>query len=165
MVKKSVTLLIIFFALLLSFSACTAVSYNAEFYKDAEVWLNEDFIAQNRTAFAFYGDDYSLQTDGSLPKSRFFVIDDASKTEPVFNDSFDLDIDFGSDMLVLYTFTSSANQSDTYLKSVKLSDGLLSIEYAYPVKCGIGDATMPFQHWFLVKMDKFEVNSIEFSED
>lgn len=162
MVKKSVALLCLFFMLICSFAACSTIKYNAVFYNDAELWINEDFIAENRTAYASYGPDYGLQTDGSLPKFRTFIINDSTEMNDIFNERFDLTVDFGKDMLVIYTFTTSENLREANLKNVELQDGCLNISYKTPVKFGIVDASIPMQHWFLVKLDKLEISSVSF---
>ena len=140
--------------------ACNNNKYNATLYDDAQKWIAAEFIKENLTGGAFYEDE---QVDNSLPTSKAFLIKDEDEMKTVFNNSFDLEVNFENQMIIVYTFTSIYHRKCDILK-MNMENDTLRIIYKVESKSGVGDASRPYQRWFVITMDILPLNSIEFEE-
>ncbi len=130
-------------------SGCTNNKYNAKLYDNAIEWINVDFANNNQV--------------GNLSFSnRTFIIDSQEKYDQVFNNN-ELEIDFNNQMLVVYTFITIYHRKN-YIKNIDVKNSVLKITYEMEKKPGVGDASQPYQRWFVVKLDKLDVNSVVFEE-
>ena len=132
-------------------SGCTNNKYNAKLYDNAIEWINVDFANNNQV--------------GNLSFSnRTFIIDSQEKYDQVFiNNTDELEFDFNNQMLVVYTFITIYHRKN-YIKNIDVKNSILKITYKMEKKPGVGDASQPYQRWFVVKLDKLDVNSVVFEE-
>lgn len=163
MIKKAV-IFIMALACLFCLAGC-GNKYNAEIvsdsYNNSGEWLNEDFVKNNYTAWSNHE---GVLIDGSFPKSRTFVIKSEEEKCKILNGSFDVEVNFEREMLIVYTWTID-NIRPCYIKSVKLKDDVLYINfYVEPLPPGHGGACMPYQRWFVIKLDLLSITSVEIKE-
>ena len=110
--KKFVRIVGVFALLCCLFGAAGCGNkYNAELFNDAEQWVREDFLRENRVKAFYPNENYdendeqseSYIYDEAAPLSRTFIISD----EETFNEIFtgdDFSVDFVNVMLFLYIF-------------------------------------------------------------
>ncbi len=129
------------------------------FYDNAVEWVKEDFRNENLLRGVSYIDDNS---ENKLPQTRTFIVREQDRFEEIFVDSIEeLNIDFNSEMILVYTFTS------IYIAPAKIDisiDDSITITYQFQLKAGTGSATNPFQRWFVVVIDKEDYSSVIFEE-
>jgi len=145
-------------ALLLIFSllpGCSNIKYNAQLFDSASAWIKEDFINDNPVGYS---------ANGSYPTERVFVVRNQEEYDEIFIESTDaFDVDFGTQMLVVYTFETIYHRNNNLVGS-DINGDVLSITYEMEKKSGIGDASEPYQRWFVVRLDKLDVDSVVFVE-
>ena len=96
-----------------------------------------------------------------LPESRTFIVTDRKNFERIFADDFsEFEIDFDSEMLIVYTFTTY------YVLPAKIADiewkeKTLTVNYNIELIPGAGSARAPFQRWLVVKLDKLDITTVE----
>ncbi|MGN0808238.1 MAG: hypothetical protein ACI4MN_07330 [Candidatus Coproplasma sp.] len=128
------------------------VKYNAVLYDDAVKWIREDFAGENLI-------DYFQ--DGSSA-SYTFLVDSQEKYNSIFLEDTDgLSVDFDNQMLAVYTFISF-NYRNNYLANLELNGKVLTITYEMEKKKGVNDTSQPYQRWFVVRLDKLDVESVVF---
>ncbi len=142
---------LIFFGLL---TGCSNIKYNAKLFDDAIEWINEDFIINN-----------PVEMEGSSnPSDRTFIIKNKEEYNQIFAENIDeLAVDLNNQMVVVYTF-STIYHRDNRLVDLDVEENVLKITYKMEKKLGVGDASQPYQHWFVVVLDKLDVNSVVFVE-
>lgn len=137
------------------FTGCSNNKYNIVLYDSANEWIDTDFANENITGG--FGDDVN-------PETRTFIVDNDEKYNEIFVDDLDeLEIDFNEQMIIVHTFTTTYHR-DNNITNLELEDDILKIGYKMGKKYGVGDASRPYQRWFVVKMDKVDVNTVEFEE-
>ena len=168
--KKYLTTILAVIICLTSLSGCTNSNpsnascklLNDELSSDM---LKDSFLQENRTYGAYYGGDVASEDNG-IPKSRVFIIKTQDEYDAIFESTATVDIDFGSEMLILYTFTTEYHR-DISLDDWKVEDKTIGITYEMkdPSKfAGVGDAAMPFQRFLLIKMNKIDIDSAVITE-
>lgn len=162
--RKNIVFLGVFLVMILS---CLVVACgskcNAVLYDNAEQWIKEDFFTKNHTKGAFYEGELSPEDD-SNPVSRTFIIDNQEKYNDVFvADVKQLEIDFNNQAFVVFTFTTIYHRDCRIVKFTE-KDGNLKITYTMESKSGVGDASAPYQRWFVVKLDLLDIKTVEFEE-
>lgn len=136
---------------------CVDNNYNAELYDTAGEWINEDFAKNNLVRTL--GDP-----ENDYPKSLVFIVDNQEDYNQIFNENAaPINVDFDKQMLVVYTFSTEYHRSNT-IESIIVENDVLKITYQMEKKQGVGDASMPYQRWFVVKLEKLDVNSAVFEE-
>ncbi len=136
-----------------SLAGCTNVNYHAKLYDNIEEQLKEEFKNDNVV---------ELAADGEYPTKRFFMIDTQEQFDEIFcADNHDIEVDFASQMLVIYTFIDIYRRRNELAK-VYTDDNTLFIKVKMEKKSGIGDATSPYQHWLGVVLDKMTIDHVEF---
>ena len=71
------------------------------FYDNAGDWVREDFKSENLLRGVSFIDDTS---ENELPQTRTFIVCDQEKYEEIFVDNIEeLNIDFDSEMIIVYT--------------------------------------------------------------
>lgn len=127
--------------------------------------FQEAFLKENRTEGADYDD--AVLEDDALPKSRAIIIQTREMFDAVFaKDAEGFAVDFASEMLVLYTFTSEYRR-EIELVSMSVEDQTVTFHYEMKdpsLFFAVGDAVRPFQRFVLVKMDRLEVDSAVFTD-
>ena len=82
----------------------------------------------------------------------------------VFNNNVeDLNVDFNKQVLIVYTFRSTDHRN-LKLISANLQDKILEITFETIFKSGTGDTSTPYQRWMVIKLDKVEIESVEFKQ-
>ena len=146
-------------ALLLIFSllpGCSNVKYDAQLFDSASAWIKEDFINDNPVVY------YS--GNSTYPTERVFVVKNQEEYDEIFNESIDdFDIDFETQMVVVYTFGTIYHRNNS-LVSLKVNEDVLTVTYKMEKKFWVGDASEPYQRWFVVRLDKLDVDSVVFVE-
>ena len=137
-----------------SVAGCSKDKYNAVLYDNVVEWVREDFIEDNII-------DYFQ--DGSSA-NQTFIIDSQEEYNQIFLENTDgLSVDFDSQMLEVYKYISFNNRNN-YLTSLELNGDILTITYEMEKKKGVNDTSQPYQRWFVVRLDKLDVDSVVFKE-
>lgn len=162
--KKFAILFTMLMTLVLSLSsaACaTSLPYNTVLYDSAVLWIKEDFQNNNLIKVIGFNDD---NTENNLPSSRTFIVDNSDYFESIFIDDFsEFEVDFDSEMIIVYTF-GIEYVLPAKIKKMTLSDKTLTVNYKIQTIPGTGSACQPFQRWFVIKMDKLDISSVQFVE-
>ena len=148
-------------------TACDeAKKYHAEFYDDVEEFMNDEFLKENRVGNAYYPNEYYIEGvnkrfiyDETSPRTRTFIVTDEEEFARMF-DSFPAEIDFASQMLVVYMFRV-INGRPHHMRKLKVEDGKLSIRIKEE-NCNSDDTTMPGRKCVAIVMDKTEISSAAF---
>lgn len=150
-----------------SLFGCSNLSYNAKLY-NADTWINNDFADNNLIRNVYYSqsdsDEKFFSDDETYPESRIFIIENLKEYNKIFNNNIeDLNADFNKQMLIVYAFRATDHRN-LKLISVNLQDKLLKITFETIFKSGTGDTSTPYQRWIVIKLDKVEMESIEFKQ-
>ena len=140
------------------------MSYNAKIGLGGEITFKEDFLKANMV----YGANYDYENgeyvnDEISPKFRTFIITEKSQLDGVF--SVYPDIDFEKEMVVMYIYSSTYNSIyyEEKLISITLVNKNLKIEFKIVGgKPGYGIAHMPQRTFLPVRMDKLNIETVEF---
>lgn len=174
--KKILCLGVIFVMCLGLFAGCgekkgdKTVPYNAVVV-ETDFQFKKDFWKENIISGAinrYYDDEGNLQTvktfeDETLPNFRIFIV----KEQNEFDDIFDVfpQVDFEKEMVIIYIFRTPHSNRTYKIKNVEVCDKTLKISYAeLGGKPGYGDASLPQRKALVIKMDKLDVESVEFKE-
>ena len=173
--KKSIPFLLIC-VLLFAFVSC--VRYHAEavdvavFYYEKQgkkTYVGQGLSEQNVFQESFLSETTvsgewnvyaEINDPDALPSSRTILIDNQEDFDATFTDC-PVEVDFNSEMIVVYTMTS-LNRRETKVKKTKIDDGVLSVELynKHPEKRG-GDTCIPYQRYVIVKLDKLDVTEVK----
>ena len=128
--------------------------------------LRNEYIEANLTHSANYyyseeNEDYiKVENSTSYPETRTYVIKDETALKEAY--STPSEIDFEKEMLVIHFYTDIYSRV-RYLGKVQIDENnVLKIEFDIVPNPGVGDASMPVQKVLVVKVDKLEVNAVEF---
>ncbi len=161
MVKK-ILILGVLMVMAFSLGACeNKIPYNAVMYDDAGKWIAEQFLLENITQGAYFE---GINTDdNSYPKSVARLIKSGEEFEAIFTE-FPLEIDFDKSIVCIYVFT--CNYVRPYkINKIVVDNQTLKIEVkSVKPKEAVGDAVRSWQRCLVVKMDKTDVISVEFTE-
>lgn len=145
-------------------------TYNAELLNDAEQWIRDDFLLENRVKAYYPNENYdendeqseSYIYDETAPLTRTFIIADDTAFDEIFQkDAFA--VDFANEMLLLYIYPEIYSGRNYSLKKIAVEGKKVSVSVEIE-KRNVNDAAMPAQSCLLVKMDKIEVDTAEFIE-
>ncbi len=168
MVKRIAFLCITIIISLCVLAGCgnNSIKYNAVLYDNANDWIREEFLNENRTRGAYFDIGGEINSaDKSNPKSRTFIVDNQEEYDEIFiSDLNEFDFDFDNQMLIVFTFTTIYHRNNK-IKSLDMQNGILKINYKMESKSGVGDASVPYQRWFVVKLDLLNIDSVEFEEN
>ena len=153
--------------------ALLATEVNVEILWDGI--LKTEFIEKNLTygAYEYYNKEedewISAGNTESLPRTRTYVIKDEEKLNEACTTPFEipLEIDFEKEMLLIHFYADMCIRG-RYFKKVKIGeDNILRIEFDYlpPEEPFSGDASNPHQKVLIVKINKLDVNAVEFEND
>ncbi len=154
---------------LLFMVGCNNIPYNATLYDDVNDCIKESFAKESLIRNVYYNDsgydEVIIIEDETVPENRTFIVN----TQDAYNEIFVADIeffdvDFKTQMLIVYTF-KAINHRKINIAGIKLQDSSLNIEYKSPYKHGIGDTSVPYQRWIVVKLDKLDITSVITSAD
>lgn len=136
-------------------TGCSNIKYNAQLFDFAVDWIKEDFINGNLVD--------NLE-NSEYPTKRVFIV----KNQEEYNKTFDknvsnFDFNFDTQMLIVYTFVDICHRNNS-LVSLDVVEDVLTITYKMQKKSGVGDASKPYQRWFVVKFDMLSVDYVVFVE-
>lgn len=96
----------------------------------------------------------------NYPESRSFIITDRSSFEEIIVEDFKgFEVDFDKEMLLVYTFTTEY-VLPAKIADIELRDKALTLNYDIQLITGVGSARRPFQRWFIVKLNKLDILSV-----
>ena len=153
---KFTALLLLLCIVFTSFTGCAYVSnvvYGVRMYDQAGSWIREDFAAEHEV---WYKSD---------PRDYTFIVDSKKEYDEIFISGIDeLDIDFDKKMIIVHTFT------DTYvvecrIKGIYVTGKRLKINYVEKTPIGARLCMCsPYQRWFVIEINKTDIESIEFED-
>jgi len=151
------------------------IPYNAVIYSHAEDMLLEEFLDENKIGGAFYenpdyvesfdymGDRYIQYND--LPRNRTFIVKDKETFSEIFKKDA-IEVDFESEMLLIYTFPDSSFSRECYISGINMNKKMLTVKYKKEsVPLGFGSSHAPAQRWFVIKMDKLDIEDVKFIKE
>ena len=96
------------------------------------------------------------------PKFRTFVITEKARLDEIF--SVCPDIDFDKEMVVMYAYTSVYGNRYHITKNLTLNNKSLKIDFKISDgKPGYKDATAPYTDFLVIKLDKLDIDTVEFT--
>lgn len=144
--------IIITFGLL---TGCSNIKYNAQLFDFTVDWIKEDFINDNLVD--------NLENN-KYPTERVFIVKNQEEYNKTFNKNVsNFDFNFDTQMLIVYTFVDIYHRNNS-LVSLDVAEDILTITYKMEKKSGVGDASKPYQRWFVVRLDMLSVDSVVFVE-
>lgn len=162
--KNKVLNLLIFIFFILVLCGCNN-KYNAVLYNHAEKWISEDFLDNNRVKAYYKNENYTEEDDDEYiydeesPTSRTFIITEQDRFSEIFS-KYDKSIDLDSEVVVLYIF-SDMSSSDYKIKKIYYENQELTIQIKLEY-INTKDSVMPYQRCIMIKMEKLEIESINF---
>ena len=157
-------------------AAGCGVGYDAQLLNNADRWMSEEFLRENRVR-AFYPNEQYNENDESsepyiyddaAPETRVFIIGDRAMFDEIFTGhvpSADFEAaDFESEIVLLYIFPNMYPTREYKLQKVEVDGAKVRVFVELEKRTGVGDAAMPAQSCLMVKMDKIPVDCAEFIE-
>lgn len=138
---------------------CSNNKYNATLHDNANEWIKEEFLTANLTYGAYYGGE--LVDDNSYPASRSFILRNQQECEGILIENLsELKVDFEEEMIILYTFTTVYHRN-IKIKQIEMKDDALKISLQFDKRSGIGDASIPYQRFLILQLDRLDITSVE----
>ena len=139
--------------------------YNAMIGAGGPLVYKEEFLKTNRLYEVLClneNGEWEWELDETLPKFRTFIITEKALLDEIF--SVCPEIDFEKDMVVMYAFTSIYYGRDLKITSITINKKNLKIEFKYMAgKIGHKDASSPQIRFLVIKMDKLDIDTVEFT--
>ena len=148
-----------------------STKYHTEYYDAVDEVMDKEFLYTNKVKAYYRNPNYIEGVTEwfdryiyaeNAPTSRTFIVADEEEFAKMF-DSFPAEIDFASQMLVVYMFRV-INSRDYYLRELTVKDGVLNVtleeEHISP---DVADTTMPGCRCVAIVMDKTEIKSANFN--
>jgi len=138
--------------------------YNAILGLGGTSEFKEDFLMANR----LYGTlnwtengEWEWELDETLPTFRTFIITEKARLDEIF--SVYPEIDFEKEMVVMYAYPSIYSREQK-ITSITLVNKILEIKFKYVEgKPGTGDASAPQIGFLMLRMDKLNIDTVEFT--
>ena len=143
--------------------------FNAVLFDNAGQWVDLDFQRENLTRGywdSLYLNGELINTDETYPEERMFILNDKAEFDTIFNE-FPSGVNFEKEMILLYGITSIYIRP-VMIEKIKLENEKLNITLKYvrlvpPGQPHPPDASVPQMRWFVVKTDKLDIDTVEFS--
>jgi len=176
--KKKIICFLFAFTMLFALCSCDGYyenlyepPYNAIMYSKHNSWINPSFLADNKVSGAFYKNENYNEDDSSnkyyeditSPKSRTFIIKEQETFDLIFSET-DLEVNFDEEIIVLYIFADSEGYLKYYITNILMEEPKVTIYYKLERSDKKG-ATQPYQRCLIVKMDKVNVEEVEFIKE
>lgn len=170
--KNKVIGLFIFIAFICFLSGCNDNKYNAVMYNHVEKWISEDFLKENRVKAYYLNENYiegesdpssKYIYDETSPSFRTFIITQKDEFVKIFS-KYDGDFDFENEIVLLYIFSDVNPNRDYHIKKVNYQNQVLTIQMQLQNKTS-HDSTAPYQRCIMIKIEKLEIDSINFIKD
>jgi len=169
------TLAVFIAFLLCAFTGCETTKgeemlpFNATQDVGGPLAFREDFLKENRTYGVLFwngnGDPWdirNLEWDETSQKFRAFIITEKAQMDEIF--SVYPAIDFEKDMVVMYAYTCIYMGRELKITSVTLDNKNLKIDFKIVAgKPGYKDASMPQTRFLVLRMDKLDIDTVEFT--
>ena len=174
--KKFASIVAVFLAVLVicfTVSACddNSVAYNAVVV-DSGIEFNSDFLKNSITYGAWCDkEDYDPEVDEDggyfdtqSPKTRTYIVKEQSEADEIFAVS--PEFDFENETVLVYCWTEIYLGRPVVLKSVQMKgNSALKVEFTLKKPTEpVGDASVPTRRILVVKIDKLDISSAEFSQ-
>jgi len=142
----------------------TTLPFNAMIGAGGPLSFREDFLKANRLYAVLYLNEngkWEWEWDETLPQFRTFIITEKAQLDEIF--SVYPDIDFEKDMVVLYVYPDTSS-GEIKITSITLVNKYLKIKFKIADgKPGYGNATAPQIHFLPLRMDKLDIDTVEFT--
>lgn len=145
---------------LLILSGCnnSISKYHAEIFDNIGEYVNEEFLRDN----VLLGVTPFENRNDSIPEEIIFTVKNEDELHKIFNDTFDPNIDFDSQIFFVYTYTA-INMREQKISKIDYNNKNIKIfikdkNYHSPAKM---DTTNPYQRWIGIKMDKVDFDLVE----
>lgn len=140
--------------------SCSKDNNNIRIINDnATGFINVDFYAKNLIRGAYYDNNYAYD-DPDCPDSRTVLISNLEQFNSVFSSDATLDIDFQSEMLVVYSYTAINTRNLSIHKSSNI-DGIFKIELITEKNISGKDTCIPYQRYVIIKINNTSFNEVE----
>ncbi len=157
---KKIMISFFIFLSIFVFTGCSNKNlYHAKVIND-NYEFNEDFVMNNRTLGALYKRDGHYIKAENVPKERMIIINNENDFKYAFK-KFE-EIDMNKEMIVMHAFTTAGN-SEYEVVNIKISEKKLIVEYTDKKnRLEEPNASQPDTKWVIVKMDKLDVDCVDF---
>lgn len=166
---KKIFLSCILTILLIACVGCSGNQYNAVLFSNAETWLSDDFLKENRVKAYYPNENYiegeSVSADKYIyeenaPTSKTFIITEKSEFD-VISPKYPSTVDFERKIVILYIFSDIYPNREYHLDKIDLQEQTLSVYYKLEKKQG-NDAVAPYQRCLMVIIDRVEIKTVNF---
>ena len=171
--RKIIAAGLVLLILLQLLTGCAAIRYGATLYSDAEEWLDDAFLEENKISTAYYRNPDFTDIHGSEPewitypdepKTRTFIITEKEEYDRIFTKS-PVEVDFEKEMVILYTFLAHYPGGIKYeLKKTKVTDDTLTVEFDRQYIAPVTGVEPYYQAFFMLTMKKTEITEVKFIE-
>ena len=163
-------------------TGCVSVSgmysklkYGAKMYSKCNEWLLPSFLDEHKLLGVAYKnpdyvegvDDYSEQyyTDYEAPINRTFIVNDEEAYDKIFKEN-TLKVDFDEEIVFLYIFADCSPSQKYIIDDISVESEKVSIYFQFNSNfrslIGYIGSTSPYPRCLVVKMDKIDVDNVEF---
>lgn len=167
---KFLSLILVLLTIFSLFAGCSNNNkYNAVLYSNANEWIDETFLNDNRVKAYYLNENYidgqsdpndKYIYDTTSPSSRVFTVSDEAEYNRIFSNS-PMNIDFEYEMVILYIFSDVYPEREYKLKKIEVNGEVLIVKTELEQK-NVDDAAMPYQRCIALKMNKVEINEVKF---
>lgn len=170
--KNKIIGLFIFIAFICFLSGCNDNKYNVVIYNNATEWISEDFLKDNKVKAYYLNEDYiegesdlsnKYIYDETSPTFRTFIITQQDEFVKIFS-KYDGAFDFENEIVLLHIFSDVNPNRDYHIKKVNYQNQVLTIHLQLQNKAS-HDSTAPYQRCIMIKIEKLEIDSINFIKD
>lgn len=168
--KRILTTALVAIMILFLLTGCTITKYNAIMYSQANDWILESFLEENKVCNAYYKNPNYIQNsndtsdeyyyDKTSPNDRTFVIDNCDTYSAIFKANA-LTVNFDKEIIYLYIFADFYPNRNYVIDNILLEKEKINVYF----KLENGDkkdATAPYQRCLIVVMEKTDTSSVEF---
>jgi hypothetical protein len=163
--KKLLFICLLTVAVIMCFSSCSRIEKSAVILNDnASEIINRVFYESNYVRGAYYGTDLVFE-DEAYPQNRYFIVRNEEELNKIFTSNTGINVDFSSEMLVIYTFRADYVRP-IELEKLHVDNDRIYIELNMEQKRRIfemprGDACTPFQRYVVIGMSRSDVSEVE----
>ena len=180
MKKTKFTALLMLLIIVSTFlTGCVSVSgtyaklkYGAKMYSQCDEWILPSFFDKNKISGVAYKnpdyvegvDDYSEKyyTDYDAPRTRAFIVNDEETYNEIFKEN-SLKVDFDKETVFVHILSTTTATNIYVIDDIAVDSGKVSIYFIKRNFLSIFmDGTAPSPICLVVKMDKIDVDNVEF---
>ena len=162
--KKLICILAFVVLIACLFAGCAKNENNAVILNgNASELIREDFYGENHTRGAIYDDGASA--DSSCPDSICFIVKNQEDYDRIFTSDADFKVNFTSEMLVVYTYTSIYVREIEIKESKTEADRLNMVLATKKPSALVADACQPFQRYVIIKVEAQDISTADIRID